>query len=40
MQKLKAYFAAAEKWVDDHPRQALIYGVGAVLVLAVLGLLT
>lgn len=37
MQKLKAYFAAAEKWVDDHPRQTLIYGSVAVIALAVLG---
>lgn len=37
MQKLKSYFAAAEKWVDDHPRQALIYGSVAVIALAVLG---
>lgn len=39
MQKLKAFFTAAEKWVDDHPRQALIYGSVAVVGAFLLGAL-
>lgn len=37
MDKFMAFLASAEKWVDDHPRQTLIYGSVAVLALAVLG---
>ena len=34
MEKIKAFFAKAEKWVDDHPRMTLVFGVVAVSVLS------